>query len=156
MKNILVAMLLVANIAHAQTYIAKAVAGADQASVIQAAFNKQDIRTVLVNTSGIVINGTVTIPQGKTLKIEHGFKVSGNGTINGGNIEADYQAQIFDTALTINPKSVNEYFSVKWFGATGNNTDDHTAIQKAINEQILTQKQEPLLKKHFKLKIHVE
>src|SRR4026209_2290257 len=114
MKNILVAMFLLTNIAHAQTYIAKAVAGADQASVIQAAFNKQDIRTVLVNTSGIVINGTVTIPQGKTLKIEHGFKVSGNGTINGGNIEADYQAQIFDTALTINPKSVNEYFSVKW------------------------------------------
>jgi len=133
MKNILLAMFLLTNIAHAQTYIAKAVAGADQASVIQAAFNKQDIRTVLVNTSGIVINGTVTIPQGKTLKIEHGFKVSGNGTINGGNIEADYQAQIFDTALTINPKSVNEYFSVKWFGATGNNTDDHTAIQKAIN-----------------------
>ena len=133
MKNILIALLLIANIAHAQTYIAKAVAGVDQAGAIQAAFNKQDTKTVLVNTSDIVINGTVTIPQGKTLKIEQGYKLTGNGTINGGNIDADYQAQIFDTTLTINPRSVNQYFSVKWFGAKGNNTDDYAAIQKTIN-----------------------
>jgi hypothetical protein len=133
MKNILVALLFIANIAHAQTFIAKAVAGVDQADAIQAAFNKQGTKTVLVNTSDIVINGTVTIPPGKTLKIEPGYKVTGNGIINGGNIDADYQSQIFDTTLTINPRSVNQYFSVKWFGAKGNNADDYAAIQKTIN-----------------------
>ncbi len=86
-----------------------------------------------MNTANITINGTVTIPPGKTLKIEQGFKVTGTGTINGGNIDADYQSQIFDTTLTINPQSVNQYFSIKWFGAKGNNTDDYTAIQKSIN-----------------------
>ena len=133
MKNILAAIVLVTNIAYAQTYIAKSDAGADQASAIQAAFSMEDTKTVLVNRSDIVINGTVTIPPGKTLKIEHGCKLTGNGTINGGNIEADYQSQIFDTSLTINPRTVNQYFSVKWFGAKGNNTDDYTAIQKTIN-----------------------
>ena len=133
MKNILIALLLMVNIAHAQIYIAKAVADVDQAGDIQAAFNRQDTKTVLVNTSDIVINGTVTIPLGKTLKIEQGYKLTGNGTINGGNIDADYQTQIFDTALTVNPRSVNQYFSVKWFGAKGNNTDDYVAIQKTIN-----------------------
>ncbi|MEP6927987.1 MAG: glycosyl hydrolase family 28-related protein [Ginsengibacter sp.] len=133
MKNILIALLLIGNIVHAQTYIAKAVAGVDQAGAIQAAFNKQDTKTVLINTPDIIINGTVTIPQGKTLKVEQGYKLTGNGTINGGSIDADYQAQIFDTTLTINPRSVNEYFSVKWFGAKGNNTDDYAAIQKTIN-----------------------
>jgi hypothetical protein len=134
MKNILIALLLIANIAHAQTYTARAAAtGIDQAGVIQAEFNKQDIKTVLVNTSDIVINGIVTIPQGKTLKIEQGYKITGKGTVNGGSIDADYQSQIFDTTLTVNPRSVNQYFSVKWFGAKGNNTDDYAAIQKTIN-----------------------
>ena len=59
--------------------------------------------------------------------------LTGSGTINGGNIDADYQDQIFDTALNVNPKSINQYFSVKWFGAKGNNTDDYAAIQKTIN-----------------------
>ena len=133
MKNILITLLLIINTAHAQIYIAKAVAGVDQASAIQAAFDKPETKTVLVNTSDIVIDGTVTIPSGKTLKIEQGYKITGKGTLNGGNIDADYQAQIFDTTLTINPRSVNQYFSVKWFGAKGNNTDDYAAIQKTIN-----------------------
>ena len=126
-------LLLFAVMVHAQVFIAKANAGADQAGAIQAEFNKPDIKTVLVNTTGVVINGTISIPRGKTLKIEPGFKLGGSGTINGGNIDADYQSQVFDTTLTVNPASVNEYFSVKWFGATGNNTDDYAAIQKAIN-----------------------
>lgn len=133
MKNILISLLLIANLAHTQTYIVKAVAGVDQAGAIQAAFNKQDTKTVLVNTPGIVINGTVTIPWGKILRIEQGYRITGNGTINGGNIDADYGGQVFDTTLTINPRSVNQYFSVKWFGAKGNNTDDYAAIQKTIN-----------------------
>jgi len=133
MKKFLIALLLITTTAHAQTYIAKADAVVDQTVAIQAAFNNQATKTILVNASDIVINGTLNIPHGKTLKIEQGYKLTGNGTINGGSIDADYQSQIFDTTLTINPRSVNQYFSVKWFGAKGNNTDDYAAIQKTIN-----------------------
>ena len=133
MKKTLIALLLISTTANAQTYIAKAAAGVDQTASIQNAFNSKDTKTVLVNTSGVVINGTLNIPQGKTIKIEEGYMLTGTGTINGGNIDADYQSQIFDTTLNVNPRSVNQYFSVKWFGAKGNNTDDYGAIQKTIN-----------------------
>ena len=132
MKNIVIVLLLLVNCIHAQTYVVKP-AAADEASAIQQAFDNENIKTVLINTPGIFINGTVSIPPGKTLKIEAGYKISGTGTVNGGSIDADYSSQIFDTTLTINPRSVNQYFSVKWFGANGNNTDDYVAIQKAIN-----------------------
>lgn len=133
MKNILIVLLIICSNTFGQTYIARSVGDNDETNTIQAEFNKPDIRTVLVNESDVVINGNVTIPEGKTLKIEQGYKLTGTGTINGGNIEADYYQQIFDTTLTVNPKSVNQYFSIKWFGAKGNNTDDYTAIQKTIN-----------------------
>ncbi|MEJ7672950.1 MAG: hypothetical protein WKF59_09600 [Chitinophagaceae bacterium] len=90
-----------------------------------------NVSTVIIS-SNIIINGTLTIPEGKILKFEGG-RLSGKGTINGGIIEANYHTQIFDTTLTVNPKAVNQYFSVKWFGAKGNKTDNYTAIQKSIN-----------------------
>ncbi|MEO8763374.1 MAG: glycosyl hydrolase family 28-related protein [Ginsengibacter sp.] len=133
MRHILITFLFISNISEAQIYIAKAENGADQAIAIQAAFNLKDTRTVLINSGDININGIVTIPAGKTLKFENGYRLTGHGTINGGKIEADYQSQLFDTSLTVNLQSVNEYFSVKWFGAKGNNTDDYPAIQKTIN-----------------------
>ena len=131
MKFFLIGSLFFFNIVKAQTYIAKAIAS-DQTVAIQSAFNDQSIKTVLV-TSDVVVNGMLTIPQGKILKIAPGYKITGSGTLNGGIIDADYQTQIFDTTININPRSVNQYFSVKWFGAKGNNTDDYGAIQKAIN-----------------------
>lgn len=133
MKNILIACLLISATSKGQLYTAKAAPNQDQTSSIQAAFNDKNNKIVLVNSGDIVINGTVNIPKGKVLKIEQGFKITGNGTINGGNIDADYQFQVFDTTININPSSVHQYFSVKWFGAKGNNTDDYAAIQKAIN-----------------------
>ena len=86
-----------------------------------------------MNSSDIIINGKLTIPQGKVIKITDGYKLTGKGTNNGGMIDADYQGQLFDTSLTVNPASVNQYFSVRWFGAKGNNSDDYLPIQKAIN-----------------------
>lgn len=133
MIKILVSIFLLINTAFGQSYLVKGIAGADQTATLQGAFNSPGYNTVLINSSDIIINGTLTIPQGKILKIEQGFKIMGHGTINGGNIDADYQNQLFDTSLTVNPGSVNQYFSVKWFGAKGNNTDDYTSIQKAIN-----------------------
>ncbi len=133
MKNILVVLIFISNLAYTQTYIVQKIEGTDQATTIQEAFNKQGVKSVLINSADIVVNGTITIPEGKTLKIEEGYILSGTGTISGGNIDADYNSQVFDTTLTVNPRSVNQYFSVKWFGAKGNNTDDYTAIQKTIN-----------------------
>ncbi len=133
MRILFISFLFLFDIAKAQTYFAKVSPGADQASELQAAFNKKDVRTVIISSSDVIINGLVNIPQGKALKFENGFRVIGKGTINGGHIEADYQSQLFDTSLTINPRSVNQYFSVRWFGAKGNNADDYSAIQKSIN-----------------------
>ena len=133
MRKILFALIVVINTANAQTYVAKALTGVDQTEAIQNALNNKGTKTILVNTPGVVIDGTLNVPQGKTIKIEQGYMLTGTGTINGGNIDADYQDQIFDLALNINPRSVNQYFSVKWFGAKGDNGDDYTSIQKTIN-----------------------
>ena len=131
MKNVLFVFLFSYTFATAQTYTAKDNSLTDQTNVLQTTFNSSNVNTVLINANTIV-NGTLTIPEGKILKFEGG-KITGKGTINGGIIEANYQSFILDTTLTVNPKSVNEYFSVKWFGAAGNNTDDYNAIQKTIS-----------------------
>jgi hypothetical protein len=133
MKNLFFCTLLFSTIAHSQTYVAKVNDGSDQTSVLQLAFKDPAINTVLINSSDIVINGTLNIPQGKMIKFDNGYKLKGNGIVNGGNYDVNYQQQIFDTSLTINPQSVNQYFSVKWYGAKGNNSDDYPAIQKSIN-----------------------
>lgn len=130
MKNLLGIFLFFPAYLFSQSQIVKDNSTGDQTASLQNIFNSNVI-TVIISANSIV-NGTLTIPDGKILKFEGG-KITGKGTINGGIIEANHQTQIFDTALTVNPKAVNQYFSVKWFGASGNNTDDHTAIQKSIN-----------------------
>jgi hypothetical protein len=133
MKKLLVILVFVVNNLQAQVYVASTERDKDQTKIIQAAFNNPAIKSVSINTTDVVINGIVNIPEGKMLSFEHGFKIIGNGTINGGTLDANYQSQIFDTSININPRSVNQYFSVKWFGAKGNNTDDYAIIQKTIN-----------------------
>jgi len=132
MKKLTLVALMMIHIAYAQTFVAKSMAGEDQTATLQNALKNPDAKTILVTTN-TRIDGTLDIPAGKTVKVEPGCQLTGSGVINGGNFDADYQVQIFDTSLTVNPKSVNQYFSVKWFGAKGNNTDDYAAIQKAIN-----------------------
>lgn len=133
MKNILLVISLFATASNAQVFTVKSNGNIDQTSVLQSAFNDPSVRTVLINSSDVVINGTLNIPQGKMIEFANGFKLKGIGTVNGGNYDEDYQQQIFDTSLTVNPHSVNQYFSVKWYGAKGNNSDAYTAIQKSIN-----------------------
>lgn len=120
-------------ICFGQVYTAKINSATDQTAELQTAFNNPSTKTVLINGSDLIINGKLNIPRGKVITIGEGFKLSGKGTVNGGIIDANYQTQLFDTSLTINPESVNQYFSVKWFGAKGNGGDDYAAIQKAIN-----------------------
>lgn len=133
MRKFALIMLSVTSIAKAQTYFAKGLGASDQTAIIQNAFNNPSIKTVMVDASDIIVDGTLNIPEGKTIRIEQGYKIGGKGIVNGGNIDADYQTQIFENTLTVNPRSVNQYFSVKWFGAKGNNSDDYASIQKAIN-----------------------
>ena len=133
MKKLLVILVFVVNNLQAQVYVASTERDKDQTKIIQAPFNNSAIKSVSINTTDVVINGIVNIPDRKMLSFEHGFKIKGNGTINGGTLDANYQSQIFDTSIHINPRSVNQCFSVKWFGAKGNNDDDHAAIQKSIN-----------------------
>jgi len=105
----------------------------DATSMLQNEFNKKDVTAVIIGKAMMEINGTVKIPAGKTLRFDPGCRLTGNGTIEGGIIDAGYQQFIFDTTLTINPEAVNGYFSVKWFGAKGNGSDDQAPIQKSIN-----------------------
>jgi hypothetical protein len=133
MKNIyLFLFLAIFNNSKAQVMSIKQVAGTDGTALLQENFSKKDINTVIVSST-ITINGLLKIPKEKTLKIEPGCLIKGKGTISGGIIDAGYQQCIFDTTLTVNPSGVNQYFSAKWFGAKGNNTDDYAAIQKSIN-----------------------
>ncbi len=133
MKNVLILILFIGANAYSQTFTLNANAKDDQTSAIQSAFKNPSIKAILINSSDAIVNGTLNIPAGKMIQFENGFKIKGKGIINGGIINADYQRQIFDTSLTINPESVNRYFSVKWFGAKANNSDDYAAIQKSIN-----------------------
>ncbi|MEO6670123.1 MAG: hypothetical protein ABIN36_11645 [Ferruginibacter sp.] len=134
MKQIFLLSLLAAAIAtsNGQIIELKREAGTDDAVVLQRAFAQKDVNAVLIRSS-FVLNAVLKIPKGKTLKFEPGCMISGNGTINGGIIDAGYQQKIFDSSLTVNPEAVNQYFSVKWFGAKGDNVDDYAAIQKSIN-----------------------
>ncbi|HEY5371347.1 MAG TPA: hypothetical protein VIJ75_20375 [Hanamia sp.] len=133
MKYIFLLLLLLSSKAYAQVFVAKDNNGSEQTSVLQAAFNEVSTKTVLISSADIVINGTLNIPEGKMLRFENGFFLKGRGVINGGNYDADYQQKLFDTSLTINPRSVNQYFSVKWFGAKGVGKDDYGPIEKSIN-----------------------
>ena len=134
MKHLFLFAILLASIATANAQIMdlKREPGTDDSIVLQRAFLQKDINAVVISSS-FVLNGYLRIPKGKTLKFEPGCTITGKGTINGGIIDAGYQQKIFDTSLTVNPESVNQYFSVKWFGAKGDNLDDYAAIQKSIN-----------------------
>jgi hypothetical protein len=125
-------MLLASVIIHAQVLQLKQQGSDNGTALLQNAFADKTINTVVVG-SFFEVNGIVKIPAGKTLRIEPGCRITGNGTINGGIIDAGYQQHIFDTSVTVNPAGVNQYFSAKWFGAKGNNKDDYAAIQQSIN-----------------------
>lgn len=106
----------------------------DVTSALQTIINSSDVTEVVFDEGNITINGTLTVPAGKTLTFQNDGKLVGTGTVNGGIINANFQKAIFAQTLTVNPEGVsNKYFSAKWFGATGNgSTDDHGAIQTSL------------------------
>lgn len=119
-------------------YIARAggiLPGADRTAALQTIVNHADVKEIVFDAGDIIINGTLTVPNNKTLKFEGNGRLVGTGTISGGSIDASFQSNIFATTLTVNPSSVAYgKWSVKWFGATGNGiTNDYVAIQKSID-----------------------
>ena len=121
-------------ITNAQVYIISQSTGGDQTIYLQKILNDKNVNTLVFDTPTFLVNGEVNVPKNKELRFENGSMLSGHGVINGGIIEADYHSQIFDSSITINPQAVNQYFSVKWFGAKGDRSfNDHNSIQQAIN-----------------------
>ncbi len=104
----------------------------DETADLQKAFN-DPTRFVVVIERQTVVNGYLNIPDNKVLKFTPGGLITGKGYIYGGTLEGSYQQQLFDTGITVNPSGVAQHFSVKWYGAKGNDTDDYQAIQTSIN-----------------------
>ncbi len=107
-------------------------AQADKTDSLQRIFNDPAINTVYFKNGITVVNGTLNIPANKILRFDGG-RISGRGIINGGLIDASYHSWIFDTTITVNLRAVNQYFSIKWFGADDRNADNSGPIQRSIN-----------------------
>lgn len=109
--------------------------GSDQTALMQSILNSSSIQTVVLDAQQqITIDGTLNA-QGKVIQFTDGSLIKGSGTITNAIIDAQYEQQIFDTTITLSGcKLVGDYFSVKWFGAQGNfSNDDYAAIQKCID-----------------------
>jgi len=112
----------------------------DVTSALQTILNNADVREVVFDEGNITINGTLNVPAGKKLTFRNDGRLIGTGTIVGGIINADFESNIFAQTLTITDSNTyplavgNRHFSVKWFGAVGDNSvDDQPAIQKTID-----------------------
>lgn len=111
---------------------------ATNSSRLQAAFNNAGVREIVFDEpagTAIPLTGTITIPVGKVLTFKQSNRITGTCTLSGGIIRAEKTQHIFDTTVTVLPEgSTSGEFSVKWYGAVGNNsTDDTAAIQASID-----------------------
>lgn len=112
---------------------------------LQAAFSHAGVKEVIFDEpagAAISLTGTITIPAGKVITFGPGNRITGTCTLSGGIINAERTQHIFDTTVTVTPEgSTSGEFSVKWYGAVGNNiADDTTAIQAAINCCVVSKK----------------
>lgn len=93
---------------------------------------KSTAQDIIINKDTTITN-TWNIPKGTILKFGSKGKISGNGTIRGGIIDAAYTQWIFDTALNVFPEGTyTNVFSARWFGA-GQFKDNYVPLQKSIN-----------------------
>jgi hypothetical protein len=89
-------------------------------------------RDIFINKD-TTINNTWNIPKGTILKFGSKGRISGNGTIRGGIIDAYLHQWIFDSSLSVFPEGTYANgFSAKWFGA-GYVKDNAGVLQKGIN-----------------------
>lgn len=107
----------------------------DKTARLQAIVNHIEINTIVIDKE-FIVNGTLTIPAGKTLKFEKGGKITGIGILGGGfAIDAGNQLEILGTSIKFaKVLSARGYFSAKWWGAKGDrSTDDTVSLQAAFN-----------------------
>lgn len=116
---------------------AKILAGdsTDKTTILQAVLNHPDIKVIELDAQQVItISGTLN-GNGKKIVFTSGAKFTGTATISNAVIDADYPDQIFDTSISLTGCALaGKMFSVKWFGAAGNGSnDDQPAIQQAID-----------------------
>lgn len=121
----------------------------DKTTILQAIFNKSDIKTVVVDAQQVItVNGSLNC-QGKKIIFREGGIFTGTGTISNFLFEATYDQVIFSTTINVSPKMLpTEMWSVKWFGAAGTNlVNDQPPIQRAIDTIISLQSPGGILSK---------
>src|SRR5207253_3725129 len=96
---------------------------------LQEALNRIDVKVIwfanhtlsaltIDGVAKFLINGNISVPEGKVLKFEAGNRLTGTGTVEGGVIDASMQSWIFELPLMVKPVSTaTGWFSVKWYGA---------------------------------------
>lgn len=92
------------------------------------------VKTVLVSGGPYALTSNLTVPAGVVLQIAPGAMLTGPVTITGGIIDAGYRQQLFTTDLTIHPEGcLNGKFSMLWYGAKGDGSDDQPELQKPLD-----------------------
>lgn len=114
--------------------------GSDQTSALNTAFANSSYAGIIMDYSApgaVTISGTVNC-QGKMIFYWQGNTFTGAGTLNNHVVAAGYNQKLWDITVSLtNTKTTSNYFSIKWFGATGNgSTDDTAALQKSSDTVI--------------------
>jgi hypothetical protein len=102
-------------------------------AAVTAASTYSGTHTVLIANGNYPITGTITVPAGVTLKFTEGGMISGSGAINGGVIDGPMRAQLFTTGVTVHPDAVATVFSMMWYGAKGDGSDEVLKLQKCLD-----------------------
>lgn len=119
----------------------------DHTAKFSAAINNAAVKEIHFDDAEggtFVINGAVSIPAGKRIRVTEGNLIGGTGTITGGFIDADFNQAVIGTSLTWN--FTNWKFSAKWFqgvngdfdgtsygAAIASGKNERPGLQKALN-----------------------
>jgi hypothetical protein len=112
--------------------------GVDYTTEVTTILAHADVKEIIFDlpNTEITIDGSVT-GTGKHFRFLNGAKLVGSGTITGGHIIADEEADVI--GIDLDWKIENQVMYAKWFGAQGDydqvsnmGTNDQPAIQKAV------------------------